>query len=255
MGMQPKILIYDIETSYFKGASWATYDTNLLFVEQDWHMMSFAWKWLGKKQTYVLALPDFPEYKDDPLNDYPLVERLHQLMSHADIVIAHNGDKFDQKKAHARMIMLGMKPPEPYKSIDTLKVARKYFKFTSNHLDDLGEYLKVGHKLETGGIGLWRSCEEGNMKAWEKMKKYNKQDVILLEKVYEKLQPWINNHPSMSLLLNNPEGCPKCGKGPLTRAGTRMTKLGRQQRFQCNACGGWSMSRRTETDREVKYVN
>jgi hypothetical protein len=32
--------------------------------------------------------------------------------------------------------------------------------------------------------------------AWDMMKKYNIQDVVLLEKVYEKMLSWIRNHPN-----------------------------------------------------------
>lgn len=254
--MNSHVLIFDIETSPIRGTAWRTYDTNLVWVEQDWHIMSFAWKWLGKRQTYCLALPDFKdEYKIDPTNDYYLLERLHQLFTMADVVVAHNGDRFDQKKTNARLIQHGFNPPEPYKTIDTLKVAKKYFAFTSNHLDDLGEYLNVGHKLDTGGKGLWQACLEGDAKAWKKMKAYNKQDVVLLEKVYLKLRPWIDNHPSMALMEEKPDSCPKCGKGPLIKGGTRMTKLGRSQRYQCTACGGWCYNRLTVTDKETRYVN
>ncbi len=35
--------------------------------------------------------------------------------------------------------------------------------------------------------------------AWKVMEKYNKQDVLLLEKVYDRLLPWIKSHPNHHL--------------------------------------------------------
>ena len=44
-----------------------------------------------------------------------------------------------------------MPPPSPYKTIDTLKIARKYFGFNSSKLDDLGRVLGAGEKVRHGG--------------------------------------------------------------------------------------------------------
>ena len=74
------------------------------------------------------------------------------MFDEADVVIAHNGDKFDMRKANARFGHY--EPPMPVQQVDTLKVARKYFKFESNKLGDLGEHLGLGNKEVTGGFAL-----------------------------------------------------------------------------------------------------
>lgn len=239
MKYQPRILIYDIESTPNLAYVWGKYDQNVIKFEREWSLLSFAYKWLGDSKTHAVGTNNFTEEQ--------LVLRLHQLFSEADVVIAHNGDKFDQRKVNAKFLEYGLNPPSPYKTIDTLKVARKYFALNSNKLDDIGSILKIGNKAETGGFETWLACMRGEKRAWQKMLKYNKQDVVLLEKVYLKLRPWIDNHPGVNL-YGKPESCPKCGKGPLHARGTRKTtKTGTYQRYQCQNCGGWSHSRKSES--------
>ena len=89
---------------------------------------------------------------------------------------------------------------------------------------------------------MWVKCMAGDDKAWGRMRTYNKQDTVLLEELYEKLQPWIPGHPSRSLRDDEPRGCPACGNTNLERRGFAFTRLGKFQRYQCKGeggCGKW----------------
>lgn len=247
-----RILIYDLESFPNIAAVWGKYEQNVLWYEREGGLASFAYKWLGERQTHVKALPDYRTYRKDMYDDKFLIQDLYELFNQADAVVAHNGDSFDQKKANARYLAHNIVPPEPYKQIDTLKVARKHFKLNSNKLDDLGSLLGVGRKERTGGLDLWHDCYYGDTKAWRKMKSYNKQDVVLLEKVYLKLLPWMSSHPAMGILTNIPGACPKCGKGPMQKRGFNFTTVSTVQRYQCQSCGGWSQGRNIKRE-NVEY--
>ena len=78
----------------------------------------------------------------------------------------------------------------------------------------------------------------GDKRAWRKMVHYCKGDVALLEKVYLKLRPYMNNHPNIGV-LNGDVVCPKCGGKNISYRGYAITAACRYRRFQCNACGGW----------------
>jgi len=240
--VNPRILQYDIETRPAKGYFWdKPYETNILRTIEHPAMLSFAYKWFGEHTTYVKALPDYPLYKRDKYDDKFLVKDLHALVSEADILVAHNGDKYDITFSNTRFIFHGFDPPAPYKTIDTLKIARQKFKFLSNKLDDLADFLKVGRKVKTGGKDLWFNCMAGDMDAWETMKRYNKQDVNLLEAVYIKLRPWAKTLPNMGLWRDTPV-CPKCGSKDIQLRGFYANGTTQYRRFSCNKCGGWSRS-------------
>jgi len=220
----------------------------VLEVDQDWYMLSFAVKWNDGK-TKVYSLPDYKGYKKNKTNDRLLVSDLHRVFTDADIVIAHNGDNFDIKRANARFVFHGLTPPPTYKTVDTLKLARRSFRFDSNRLDSLARYLGLGRKLATQGKNTWLGCMNGDMKAWKTMTSYNKHDVELLYEVYMKLRPWARNHPNLGLLMDRPHTCPICGeKNTLHRRGYEFTRAGRKQRFQCKSCGGWSVGKSEKTE-------
>jgi hypothetical protein len=142
-------------------------------------------------------------------------------------------------------------PPAPYKQIDLLKVVRKEFRFASNKLDHIAQRLDLGKKASHEGYQLWVKCMNKDPDAWKVMEKYNKQDVILLEKVYERLLPWLGrNHPNRNLY--NSTGCPTCGNAKLQKRGFSYTTTGTFQRFQCTHCGTWSKA--TKAVKEHAHV-
>lgn len=229
-----RILLFDIESTPNLGYSWGKWETNVLGFVRETYMLCYAYKWYGEEKTQVVSLPDFALYKKERTNDRALVKSLWNLFNEADVIIAHNGDKFDIKYTNGRFLAHGMKPPTTYKTIDTLKVARSKFKLNSNSLNDLGAFLKVGKKVETGGFDLWLGCMANDKGSWKKMIEYNKQDVDLLEAVYDKLRPWVKNHPNLTF-----EGaiiaCPHCQSEKLWKIG--KDKFSYKQRWRCQGCG------------------
>ena len=233
------ILFADIETAPNLGYTWGKWEQNVIENKEDWYIMSIAYKWLGDKTTHVVKLNDFAGYKKNKTDDKRLMLEINKLFEEADVVVAHNGMAFDVKKINARFIYHGMKPPSPYKIVDTKLVAKKHFKFDSNSLNDLSKFFKLGEKVETGGFDLWLSCMGGDDKSWAKMAKYNKQDVVLLEKLYLKMLPWMS-HPNRNLFQGTLHNCPNCGSKNCQRRGSEVTATNVWQRWQCQDCGKWS---------------
>ena len=162
-----KILLFDIENTPDLAYTWGLYNeiTSTDFIVSEWYILCWSAKWLGKKEMMRGSLVESKSYKPYVGNDKALCEKLWKLLDEADIVIAHNAIGFDIKKANTRFMMHGMTPPSPYKVICTLRQARSLFKFTSNRLGDLGQYLKLGKKLPTGDFKLWKDCMAGDMTA------------------------------------------------------------------------------------------
>lgn len=234
----PRILFVDIETAPSLGWAWAKWETNIIENVKEWYVLCYAYKWLGEPSVHAKSLAHYKNYCKGSDDDSQLITDLHKLFDEADIIIAHNGDSFDIKKSNARFLINGLNPPKPYKTIDTKKVAKRYFKFDSNKLDDLGKYLGLGQKINTGGFELWKGCMAGDKDSWSKMVKYNKQDIVLLEKVYNKLLPWINNYPIVSEYNGT---CRKCGNISFMSRGWSYTNTNKKRRWQCKRCNSWSL--------------
>lgn len=244
--MGPKILFYDIETTPNLSHVWGHWQQNVIAHVQEWRILCFSYQWAGERSVHYSGQNSFATYyKKNPECDLKVVEHLHKLFDEADILIAHNGDQFDKRKSNSRFLVHGMAPPAPYQTVDTLKQARRHFKFNSNRLTDLGQILGLGAKAETGGFKLWQGCMSGDPKSWATMEKYAKQDVKLLVKVYNKLLPWMNGHPNAGLYITDTEAlvCPTCGKSnQLIKRGYSYKQTRRYQRYQCKCCGRYSAS-------------
>lgn len=246
---QPKILLLDIETSPNLGWIWGKYEQDVIKFKREWFILCFSAKWLDTPKIITKCLPDYRLYKKDAYDDKELIKDLWLLLNEADIVVAHNGDKFDIKKINSRIVFHGMQPPAPFQSVDTLKIARRYFGFTSNKLADLVKSLSIGkEKINTGGFDLWIRCLAGNLTAWKEMSLYNKRDVELLEAVYYRLKPWDISHPNHSV-YSATQVCSRCGSDKLQSRGSYVSKTLTYRRFWCVKCGGWMRSyNREESD-------
>lgn len=230
MKKSPKILLFDIETGTNQAHVFEHYDTTVLAYEKRWKLLSVAFKWLGDKKVSVISRRTKKE-KD-------IVKKVHALFDEADFLCAHNGDEFDWKKMNVKFLSFGLNPPSPAIKIDTKKLAKKYFKFNCNKLDDLCDALGIGRKASTGGFDLWLKCMKGDKRALKVMERYNKQDVVLLEKLYLKLRPWIYKQPGISIAQQKFQ-CHSCGGNHFHSHGVRVNKGARMRRYQCQGCGSW----------------
>lgn len=231
-----KILFWDLETSLSIVSTFSLYPnaiqhTNII---QDPFIMTASWKWIGQKTVHGIKLTSKEAKIGD---DRRLVKKIHKVIEEADVIVGHNGDKFDLRWLKGRALKHGLPPLSFVKTIDTLKVARKNFKLLSNRLDYLGKFLLDEGKYHTTS-GLWIRSLKGDSKALKEMLEYNKQDVVLLERVYEKLRPWTENHPNMSLIENKHDiSCKACNSPNIIKNGTTYTQARRYQKYMCKSCG------------------
>jgi hypothetical protein len=229
----PRVVLIDIETCPNLGYSWGKYDQTIIKPVRHWELLSFAYKELGRQPTRCIARPDFRDKTDKSLT-----AAIWTVLDEADVIIAHNGDRFDVVKLRAKFVQHGLAPTRPFKTIDTKKIAKAQFGFYSNSLNDIAHELGIGRKIETGGFELWERCMAGDPAAWRKMVAYNKHDVVLLERVYERLKSWQPNHPNLALYENRP-GCPVCSSLRVQQRGWRVNLTRKTARFQCQDCGHW----------------
>ena len=244
----PKILLLDIETQPDLIWAWGVYEENAIEVKEHWQLLSFSAKWLNGEHI-TKCLCDYKGYRAGG-DDKKLAGELWHLLDRADFVVAHNGKQFDIKKINARFIVHGLQPPSPYQVIDTKTETKKVAGFSSNKLDWLCSQLHLGRKVEHEGFPLWKGCMFGDRKAWKRMKAYNRHDVILLEKLYLLLRPWIK--PANHGMFKDKTTCPRCGSGDLQSSGYYRNKTTKYRRIKCNSCGAWS--RATLNEQETKPI-
>ena len=269
-GTTAKILLMDIETAPTKAYVWQLMRNNYIHINQivrsdkDWNMICWRAKWLFDDTVMGDVLTPEEAIVGD---DERIARTLWDQMDEADIIIGHNLDDFDRRKANSRFLIHGLLPPSSYQIIDTLKVARGQFSVLSNKLDYLCQILGIGAKLHTG-FQLWRDCigdnpietttiNAGNYvsrcetfdlktitNALQRMFIYCEQDTSILEDLYLRLRPWIKSHPNMALYFEDREGrCASCGGTNLRAGKPYYTPTGEYQSYRCWHCGSFTRSR------------
>jgi hypothetical protein len=190
----PRVLILDIESAPMEAYVWGLFDQNipLNMLKKDWFTLSWTAKWLGEDEIFY---KDQRNKKGKALeNDGPLLKPLWKLMDEADAILAQNGNSFDFKKLNAKFLENGLGVPSAFKKIDTYRLAKKHFAFTSNKLEYMSKkfnkkYKKQDH-AEFSGFKLWDECLKGNIKAWRSMERYNQFDVLATEELFLTLAPF-----------------------------------------------------------------
>lgn len=242
-----KLLFLDIETSPNLALVWGLFKQNVAInqIVDSSYTMCWAAKWHGDEDIYFDSL--------NQSSKRDMLERIHALLEEADAVVTYNGARFDIPTLNKEFVLQGFHPPTPYKQVDLFKVVRSTFRFPSMKLDYVLQALDIGKKVDHKGMELWVECMNGDPEAWEKMEEYNKGDVAPLEKLYERLQPWITAHPNHALYKDTDRPvCTNCGSSRVISKGTEKTKTQEYRRFKCNDCGTPLRSRFTILDKEKK---
>ena len=246
------ILILDIETAPMTAFVWSMWKNNIGKDQliSDWYCLTWAAKWIYEDEVYSGKLTAKEAKEKD---DKRIMYDLWHFINAADIVIAHNAIKFDVPKMNTRFLIHNFAPPAPYQIIDTLKEAKKTFKHSSNRLDFINTSLGIEGKIDTD-MSLWVGCVEGNSDSLRDMETYNKNDVVILEKHYLKIRPWIKSHPNIGVYVDSDTAiCPNCGSHDIKWEDKFYhTTANKFSIFRCNNCGAIGRSRETAMSKQER---
>ena len=231
---QRKRLFFDIETSPNIGLFFeAGYKKNITYQDiiKERAIICICWKWEDQSDVAYL-------HWDNNQCDKKMLEKFVKIANEADEIVGHNGDNFDLKWIRTRCLYHQIDMFPIYTTVDTLKISRSKFRFNSNRLDYIGQFLGIGKKIKTD-YSLWKEILlNKSSKHMALMIKYCQQDVKLLEKVYKKMSSHIDPKTHFGVIFNSDKGnCPECGSDDIVINKTRYTAGGNKRlTFQCNTC-------------------
>lgn len=236
-------LFFDIETSPNIGLFWSAgfkqkIDYSNIITERA--IMCICYKWEDETDVYSLQW-------DRKQCDKSMLQKFIEVANLADEMVGHNGDKFDLSWIRTRCLFHKIPMFPKYQTIDTLKLSRQKFRFNSNRLDYIGKFLGMGQKIKTE-FSLWKDIVLKNDKAaMDKMVKYCKQDVKLLEKIFIQLRGHMEPKTHYGVIFGQDrKSCPECGSDDLDRIKKRLSSTGLAKiQYQCRTCGKYH----TQTDK------
>lgn len=229
--MAARVITLDIETAPQTAHVWGLWQQNVGLPQllESGYVMCFAAKYEDEDRVRFhkgIAVP----------------RAAQRLLNDADVVVHYNGTRFDIPHLQTEMVRAGVTPPSPYAQIDLCNVVKQRFRFPSNKLEYVASELLGTGKASTGGHATWIKCMAGDKDAWARMRGYNEQDVLLTERLYQHLKPWIRL-PNPALYGGSEPGqvtCPGCGSNDMRKRGLAYTALQSYQRYQCNRCDRWA---------------
>jgi len=247
------VVIFDIETLPLKVYSWDTWKTNIYSNQliEDWVILSWAAKDFMREEVRSDVLTSKEAKKRD---DKRIVESLWKEFDNASILIGHNIVNFDIPKSNTRFLFHGMKPPSPYRTVDTYKILKYNFRFTYNKLDWINATLGLTPKMDNDGFPLWAKCSEGDAESLDNMVSYNCQDVLSQEELYVAVRAWDNRHPNVGLFFDDAQShCKNCGSESLEILDQPYrTSLGEYQAKRCLGCGAINRSAKNEKSKKQR---
>ena len=198
-------------------------------------MLSHAWAW-GDGEVFSSVLTPEEVLNQD---DERIVYEIWSLLDNCDVVVAHNGKRFDVKKVNGYFLKYGLPKPSSYKVIDTLEIAKKHFNLPFKSLEYLAKFLNVELKQDSGGIQTWIDCDRGDPEALATMEFYNRGDVVTLREIHNKLRGWDNNGVNIALYNDNHDTlCTHCGSDDISVITDKFayTPQRKYQLYRCNNC-------------------
>jgi hypothetical protein len=253
-----KILLFDLETAPLECYLWSLRQPGWVstkMIKKDWSILSWSAKWLFDSQI-MHGVVDYKEAYNR--EDSSVMDELWTLLDESDIVIAHNGARFDVRRMNARFALNGLTPPMPYRVIDTLRMIKRQFDLAAYNLDYVNGLFGLDTKKgNEEGIELWKKCVSGEpelaVPALERMAYYCDNDVFILEELYVQIRPWIKGHPNLGLYIDTEgESCTNCGSVNLDWRGKYYTPAGRYRAFRCNDCSAVGRSRLSDLGTEER---
>jgi uncharacterized protein len=236
-----KILTLDIETTPNLAHVWQLWGQQNIGLNQlmeSSELLCAAYKWHDNEKVEFAVGPGY--YLE--LGSFGVsLKQLYEAICEADAVVTYNGKKFDIPRLNSAFIENGFDVPAPYQQIDLYQTVKRVFSWPSMKLDYVAGKLLGENKVKHEGHELWVKCMAGDPEAWARMREYNMQDVVITEKLYDKLLPWIPNHPNVLLYTDDPSGiaCTYCGSLSYQKRGPRQLATGLYHQYRCNDCGAW----------------
>lgn len=229
-----KRLYFDIEVSPNIGFFWNPGHKISISYENIIHeraIICICYKWEYEKKVSFLTW-------DSKQCDKAMLKEFLKVANEADELVGHNGDRFDLTWIRTRCLFHGIPVFPNYVTIDTLKFARQKFRFNSNRLDYIGKFLGIGQKLHTG-FHLWSDIVLNKcQKSMDKMVRYCKQDVLLLQEIHQKLNTYLPAKTHYGVKGGAEKvSCPECGGVTKIHMTTISASGMKRQQRQCKECG------------------
>ena len=247
MNNNPRILIYDIETSRVWAKMFWTGKTYIRHsqIKTEPKIISISWKWIDSDTIYDLTW-------DRNHCDRRMVKKFLKEYNKADMVIGQNNNNFDNRWLNARALKHRLFVDIFVKSFDIMKQSKKYFRLLSYSMDYTTKFLNTTFKQSHEGIHMWDMIEDGTIEQQEeyleKMVDYNKGDIVSTEEMFIEMAPYFGHITHFGVMAGGSKSsCPRCSSDEVKHFKTTYSAAGTEQHImRCKSCDSQFKISKTE---------
>lgn len=125
-------------------------------------------------------------------DDREIVKRTLALVRSHDVIVAHNGSRFDIPFLRTRAIRWGLRPLLEVKNVDPLSIAWRKLKLRSNKLGNLADFMGITDRKTPLDMSIWADAAlNGTRSSMNKIVKHCEADIRVLSGVLKHVKPFI----------------------------------------------------------------
>ncbi len=152
-----------------------------------------VFQFFSPDEQVVLRADNYEPWKQGRrADDSVIVTELLKKLESADVLVAHNGVKYDMAFIRSRAIINRLPPVEPRMIVDPVWLARKQFRFHSNSLDSLSTTLGTSSRKTPLDPRVWTDAYgNGSAAAMDEIVDHCIKDVETLCEMARLFQPYV----------------------------------------------------------------
>lgn len=142
---------------------------------------------------------EYPSWKEGKRSDdHDITAELMAYLEEFDILIAHNGVKYDLPFLRTRALQYGLPPLQPMKIVDPVLSARRQLRLQSNSLDSIAKHLDAPFQKTPLEPRVWaRAMMDNDKDAMDLIVEHCIADVQVLDFVAHSMRGYIKTIDSI----------------------------------------------------------
>lgn len=125
-------------------------------------------------------------------DDKELVKQVCQLVREHDVLVAHNGTRFDIPMLRTRALRWHLKPLKEVKNVDPCSIAWRKFKLKSNSLGRIADFVGISDRKTPLDMSVWADVMlNGDPAGMNKIVEHCEADIRVLSGILKFVKPFI----------------------------------------------------------------